>query len=111
MYSKANAFLACAALAAMVGCASGKRIEPEQYQKVTEGKTTRSELVALLGEPTSSSFNGSDELLAYNFSKSDLTNYIPVIGMVKHGTQGQMCLFTIDKSSVLKSKSCYNSKV
>lgn len=96
--------------ALLAGCASGTRIEAAQYQQLVEGRTTRSQLVAALGEPTTTSFQGADQVLLYQFSKTDIGSYIPFVNIVASGAAVQQCLFTFGKNEVLKSKMCNEGK-
>lgn len=103
----------CAGLAfvlALAGCASGQRIEAERYQQLEEGRTTKSQLIEVLGEPNSRGFEGNNEVLGYQFSKTDATSYIPFINILKNGAQVQMCYFTFNTKSVLTHKLCSESK-
>jgi len=96
------------------GCVTtkGKKIESDQYASFVEGKTTRADIVAALGEPETANFIGSDEVLSYQFQQTDNKAMIPVVGMfmgVK--TDLQLCMFTVGgKGAVLKSKSCNQNK-
>ena len=94
----------------LAGCANGKRIEADQYQQIQEGRTTKSQLVGMLGEPTTTSFQGSDLVLLYQFSKVDATSYIPMVNIFANGASVQQCIFTFNKNEVLKSKMCNEGK-
>ncbi|MDO9451868.1 MAG: hypothetical protein Q7J29_03315 [Stagnimonas sp.] len=92
------------------GCVTtkGKKIETDQYSRFEEGKTTRAEIVAALGEPETTNFSGSDEVLTYQFQHTDNKAMIPIVGAymgVK--VDFQLCTFTVGgKNAVLKAKAC-----
>lgn len=95
-------------------CTVGKKVDSARYQSFEEGKTTRAEIVAALGEPNASSWAGSDETLSYSFSKSDKRGYIPIIGALWMAVDGvesevQVCGFTVGKDQKLKVKTCSGS--
>ncbi len=95
-------------------CTVGKKVDNNQYQAFEEGKTTRSEIVAALGEPNGSSWAGKEETLAYSFSASDKRAMIPVVGAILLAVDGvksevQVCGFTVDQNQVLKTKTCSGS--
>lgn len=102
--------LGVAVSALLAGCATGKRIETEQYQQIVEGRTTKSQLVAMLGQPTTTSFQGQDQVLLYQFSKVDAASYIPFVNIVANGASVQQCIFTFGKNEILKSKMCNEGK-
>lgn len=63
-------FVAVIALAVLMGCAtSGRKITQAQLDQVVSGQTTRSELIALFGPPTSEiySSNGS-QILGWGYA-------------------------------------------
>ena len=75
------------------------------------GKTTKSQLVALLGEPTAISMNGSDEILNYHFMQTNAITYIPFAYLAGGGSSsGQDCYFTFNKQAVLRTKMCSAAK-
>lgn len=96
------------------GCTVGRKVESNQYESFVEGRTTRAEIVAALGEPNGSSWAGSDETLSYSFSSGDKRGYIPVLGAFMMAMDGvksevQVCGFTVGKNKVLKAKTCSGS--
>lgn len=98
----------------LAGCTVGKKVDNAQYQSFEEGKTTRSEIVAALGEPNGSSWAGKDETLSYSFSASDKRAMIPVVGAILLAVDGvksevQVCGFTVDQQQLLKAKTCSGS--
>lgn len=91
-------------------CASGQRIETQQYSQLVVGKTTQQQLIAVLGEPKTRGFIGDDQMLGYTFSKVDATSYLPIVGMLKNGAQNQLCTFIFGADNFLKSKNCTEGK-
>lgn len=101
--------LACS----ITACAShGVEIDDQKYQQMVEGKTTKSELIAVLGEPSGHGYEGTDEKLRYYFTEGDGKNYIPVVGAFiasKHKVQS--CIFVLSSAGVLKHKECTEQSV
>lgn len=97
-----------------VGCVKvqGKKIEADQYSSFQEGKTTRAEIVAALGEPETTNMAGNDEILTYQFKKTDNKAMIPIVGaFMGVKVDLQICSFTVGgKNKLLKSKQCNESK-
>lgn len=97
-------------LAAVAGglsaCATGKKVEAETYRQIQENRTTKSELIELLGPPTSTGFQGNDEILTYSSSKTDAATFIPFAGVFLGGNEIQVCSFHFNASQVLTYKSC-----
>lgn len=96
------------------GCATGQKVSGEQYQSFEEGRTTRSEIVAALGEPNGSTWVGAEETLNYSFTRGDKRGYIPVVGALLLAVDGvksevQVCGFTVDQHQILKQKLCSGS--
>jgi hypothetical protein len=95
-------------------CTVGQKVGSDQYQSFQEGKTTRAEIVAALGEPNGSSWVGQEETLSYSFVASDKRGYIPVVGAILLAVDGvksevQVCGFTVDAKKLLKVKTCSGS--
>lgn len=106
--------LSVSAALLLSACASQQKVDSAQYQSFEEGKTTRAQIVAALGEPNGSTWTGNDESLNYSFSKGDKRGYIPVVGALLLAIDGvksdvQVCSFTVGKNQVLKQKLCSGS--
>ena len=63
-------FVAVIALAALIGCAtSGRKITQAQLDQVVSGQTTRSELIALFGPPTSEVYSSDgSQILGWGYA-------------------------------------------
>jgi outer membrane protein assembly factor BamE (lipoprotein component of BamABCDE complex) len=94
----------------LLGCMSvgNKQImDASKTSQIQEGKTTRAEIITLLGEPnhTTSMPNG-DEMVMYSYTQSTPrpTTFIPVIGLFAGGAdmKGKTLMFTIDKNGILQ---------
>ena len=104
------------------GCASvGNEVlraesESTIQQKITEGKTNRSEVRAMFGSPFKTSFtDGGLELWTYEFSKTslDAMSYIPyvaIFGATSSGTKKELVVL-FDKSGVVQRYSMTESDV
>lgn len=100
-------------LAAFVaGCTAtqGARIDASQTADFTKGKTTRAEVVAMLGAPYSESSAPNGTVLLYVFSKqtAQASNFVPVLNWVKGRTdsENQTCRLRFDRSGVYQDHDC-----
>lgn len=101
-------FVAAFCLAGLVaGCAaSGVKVSEQQAESFKVGSSTYSEVVAALGEPTSTTVaaNGA-RTAAYNYTsmRSQPQNFIPYIGPLVAGydNQSSAVTFTFDQRGVL----------
>jgi len=82
----------------LTGCAStgnqqlGKQTNVSLNEKITNGKTTRNQIEALLGQPDNIDFSESNNekwTYVYQKSKSKIINFIPVANMINSGTNDQ----------------------
>ena len=86
--------------------ASGVKVSEQQAEAFKVGTSTYSDVVAALGEPTTTSVasNGT-RTAAYNYSsmRSQAQNFIPYIGPLVAGydSQSSSVLFTFDQRGVL----------
>ena len=114
--------VAALALAALAGCASvgneTLRTESEAsvQKKITEGRTTKSEVRGMFGSPLKTSFtDGGLEIWTYEFSKvsADAVSYIPIVnlfGATASGTKKELVVL-FDKSGVVQRYSMSESDV
>jgi len=89
----------------LAGCAtsrSGTEVREAELAKIVKGKTTKGELVRLLGPPTSASTKGDGtELLIYRHSVQKISNpllVVPIVGAFssfKRETQARAVIFTV----------------
>jgi outer membrane protein assembly factor BamE (lipoprotein component of BamABCDE complex) len=113
---------ACIAALTLVGCASKgneslrKETEVSIGTKLTEGKTTKSEVRKMLGSPLKTSFtDGGLEISTYEFDNvtSDAINYVPVLnwlGSSASGTKKELVIL-FDKANVVQRYSMSESNV
>ena len=98
---KLLAVLLCLGLS---GCAtSGKPIAQDKVLQIKEGITTKQEVLALLGNPSSDTLNGDGkEILMYMYVnyKTRASTFIPVVGLMTGGgdMKQQSVQILIDKT-------------
>ena len=112
----------CLAALTLVGCASKgneslrKETELSIGTKLTEGKTTKTEVRKMLGSPLKTSFtDGGLEISTYEFDNvtSDAINYVPVLnwlGSSASGTKKELVIL-FDKANVVQRYSMSESDV
>jgi outer membrane protein assembly factor BamE (lipoprotein component of BamABCDE complex) len=93
--------LLCAAMAAafvLTGCASvgteslRKETEASVSQKIVQGKTTKTEVRAMFGSPTKTSFtDGGLEIWNYDFANvsADAISYVPIVNLFGASASGK----------------------
>jgi outer membrane protein assembly factor BamE (lipoprotein component of BamABCDE complex) len=89
----------------IVGCGtmrSGREVSEAELANIVKGKTTKRELIELLGPPTQVSTKGDGtELLAYHSSVTSVSNplmVVPIVGFFgsyKSETQVRQVIFTV----------------
>jgi outer membrane protein assembly factor BamE (lipoprotein component of BamABCDE complex) len=112
----------CLAVLTFAGCASKgneslrKETELSIGTKLTEGKTTKTEVRKMLGSPLKTSFtDGGLEISTYEFDSvtSDAINYIPVLnwlGSSASGTKKELVIL-FDRANVVQRFSMSESNV
>jgi outer membrane protein assembly factor BamE (lipoprotein component of BamABCDE complex) len=112
----------CVAALTLAGCASKgneslrKETELSIGTKLTEGKTTKTEVRTMLGSPLKTSFtDGGLEISTYEFDNvtSDAINYIPVLnwlGSSASGTKKELVIL-FDRANVVQRFSMSESNV
>lgn len=91
------------------GCASssGPQIDQAAVDSIVKGKTTKTELIAKFGQPTSAnSMNGKEMLVWSFFSRSmSASNFIPGVGSLigKSQQRGGSLYVTVDENRVVES--------
>jgi outer membrane protein assembly factor BamE (lipoprotein component of BamABCDE complex) len=119
--SASGAVLLAIALA-LTGCASsGNRVlktetKDTMAQKITEGKTTQTEVRQRLGDPTSTTFtDGGNEIWKYEFEdvSSDAINFVPVVNIFEKSYSGTKKELTIlyDRGGVVQRYSLDESAI
>lgn len=112
----------CVAAIALAGCASKgneslrKETEMSIGSKMTEGKTTKTEVRKMLGSPLKTSFtDGGLEISTYEFDNvtSDAINYVPILnwlGSSASGTKKELVIL-FDRANVVQRYSMSESNV
>ncbi len=113
--------LAAASLT-MVGCvSSGNKVLKEETaqtveSKLIKGKSTKSDVRSLYGDPMTTSFTDSgNEIWKYEFvnAHSKATNFIPVVSMFASGSEGEKKELVVffDQRGIVKNYAMNTSKV
>lgn len=112
----------CVAALTLIGCASKgneslrKETEISIGSKLTEGKTTKTEVRQMLGSPLKTSFtDGGLEMSTYEFNNvtSDAINYVPILnwlGSSASGTKKELVIL-FDRTNVVQRFSMSESNV
>jgi outer membrane protein assembly factor BamE (lipoprotein component of BamABCDE complex) len=101
---------------ALAGCvSSGVEVKPEQTANFRPGVTTRQEVLAKLGNPTTSStLPDGSTMLVYAFSAAQArpASFIPIVGAFVGGADAHssMVSFQFTPAGVLKSSSSATSQ-
>ena len=112
---------ALAAVLVVAGCASAGnmalRDETEQSVggKIFEGKTTKKDVIALYGQPTSTTFtDGGNDIFTYRFAHAtaDGVSYVPIVGIFAGGAnvRSKELVILFDKQDVVVKKSMRESE-
>lgn len=95
-------------LACLAGCVSvGHKIDQSAAEKIEKGKTTREQVISLLGSPDNITRTGrGDTIFMYNYTRATPkpATFIPIVGALVGGAdvQHQMYLVTFDSNGVVK---------
>ena len=106
----------------LTGCASvgneslRKETESSVSQKIVQGKTTKSEVKAMFGSPTKTSFtDGGLEVWNYDFANvsADAISYVPIINLFGASASGKKKELVVmyDTSDIVKRFSMSESDV
>jgi hypothetical protein len=102
-----RSILAVGLCALLIGCASsGIKVSEQQAESFKVGTSTYSDVVATLGEPTSTSVDSKgNRTAAYNYNsiRSQPQNFIPYLGPLVAGydNQSSAVTFAFDQRGVL----------
>ncbi|MGB7912139.1 MAG: outer membrane protein assembly factor BamE [Desulfobaccales bacterium] len=98
-------------VAGLVGCAtSGRKIDQGAADQIEKGKTTKEQVVALIGSPESiSRSSNGDTTYIYNYTRATAKpiNFVPIVGAFAGGAdvQHQMYMVTFGPNGIVKSYS------
>ncbi|WP_298016678.1 hypothetical protein [uncultured Castellaniella sp.] len=98
---------ALAAALALAGCASsGVKVSDDQLSQFHEGQTTKQEVIAALGQPTTTMRNmdGTTTLMySYVESRARPSTFIPIVGAFVGGadTRSNMVMMMFDHQDIL----------
>ena len=90
----AKSFAGVALVALLAGCATSGNEKLKEYtqssisQKITEGKTTKNEVTAAMGQPAAVSFtDAGNEIWTYRHARAtpQAQNFIPLVGLISSG--------------------------
>jgi outer membrane protein assembly factor BamE (lipoprotein component of BamABCDE complex) len=91
------------------GCSysSGPQIDQTAVSSIVKGKTTKAELIAKFGEPTSANSMNGREMLVWSFFNRSMSasNFIPGVGSLvgKSQQKGGTLYVTVDSNGVVES--------
>ncbi|MCI2809392.1 hypothetical protein [Eoetvoesiella caeni] len=92
-------FVAVFLVALLVGCASsGVRVTDDQVSKFTKGQTTKTEVIAALGQPTTTMRQSDGTVtVVYNYVESSARpeTYIPFVGAFIGGADSRSNMATL----------------
>lgn len=96
------------ALCSIVGCAySGREIDPKALSKIKKGKTTKSEVIALLGPPSQlmpMGYDGGVYIIYSNFKSNMANAMIPYAGaFLPTSTQSQNVQILVDGKDIVRN--------
>lgn len=95
-------------LALATGCANiaqGRDFDMAKAQTFTKGKTTRTEIVTALGEPTQTGMSGDGAYIEYMHQRTS-ANILTGFGVGTVDDKVKRCRFTLDKSGILRDLAC-----
>ena len=91
------ALISCVALVG--GCASaGTKVEQSAVAQIQKGKTTKTEVIALLGAPMSASLMGDGkEMMMWSYAQTQIkgATLIPIVGIFAGGSNTKMTMFQV----------------
>jgi outer membrane protein assembly factor BamE (lipoprotein component of BamABCDE complex) len=91
---KIRSLIGVAIVALLAGCATSGNEKLKDHtqssisQRITEGKSTKNEVTAVLGQPTSVSFtDGGNEIWTYKHARAtpQAHSFIPILGLISSG--------------------------
>ena len=106
MRKKVTIFL-CFLLITSCATTTGKRIDGTKIGEIKKGRTTRTEVISLFGNPENIT-NSADgtTVFTYSFASAGATpvSYIPVIGLFAGGMniENESLLITFDENNTVK---------
>lgn len=95
-------------LALGTGCATvdqGKDFDMTKAQSFVRGKTTKPEIIALLGLPTQTGMSGDGAYIEYMHQRTS-ANLLTGFGIGAIQDKQKLCRFALDKNSVLRDFTC-----
>lgn len=95
-------------LALATGCANiaqGRDFDMAKAQTFTRGKTTKPEIIALLGQPTQTGMSGDGAYIEYMHQRTS-ANILTGFGIGTMDDKVKRCRFTLDKSGILRDLAC-----
>lgn len=94
------------------GCAtfeSGQDFDMTKAQSFTKGKTTKSEVISVMGTPATTGGNADGTSISYSYTHSGSSNVLLGaygLGSMKHETTYKTCHYSFDRTEKLKDFTC-----
>lgn len=91
----------------LFGCASvGRKIDQSAVNKIEKGKSTREDVVRLMGAPDQIAIHGQNTMMSYHYMRATAKpeTFIPIFGAFVGGAnvQNQMLMVTVGPDGVVK---------
>lgn len=107
--------IAIAALALSACASSGVRVTDDQLSQFQEGQTTKQEVIAALGQPTTTMRNADGTtMIMYTYAEARTrgSTFIPIVGAFTGGvdTRSSNVVLTFDQQGVLQNTSSSSSQ-
>lgn len=104
-----------AALFLSACAATGVKVTDDQLSQFHEGQTTKQEVIAALGQPTTTMRNADGTTMVmytYSEARTRASTFIPIVGAFAGGvdSRASTAVLTFDQNGVLKSTSTSESQ-
>ena len=91
----------------LVGCVSvGRKIDQSAANRIEKGKTTREQVIRLIGSPDQITIRGDDTVFLYQYMRATAKpeTFIPIVGAFVGGAnvQNQMIMITFSPDGKVK---------
>lgn len=111
-----NKFMLILTSISLIGCASvGTKFSQSQIDKIIDGKTTKNEIIQMLGKPTMSYVVNDTIVMTYvrSTAKNSFGNFIPVYNVIhtEVNTDTETLTINIDNNDIVKSHPITQSSI
>lgn len=106
------AILYVSAIIFVAGCANvqqGRDFDATKAQSFKKGKTSREDVIATMGEPSSTGINSDGSFIEYQYITEKMSGNILSgygIGTTKVDNKAKLCKFIFDARNTLKDYTC-----